>query len=106
MDPITHAALGAGLCALAAPREQRRFALILGAVAGNLPDLDYLVLWFQPDPVLQVTQHRSFSHSLLVLPRSDCPKPRVAQRQPQDRRERKGGAWCSPNPRALVSGLA
>ena len=68
MDNLTHAVLGAGLCALAAPREQRRLALILGAVVANLPDLDYLALWFQADPVLVVTQHRSWSHSLLVLP--------------------------------------
>jgi inner membrane protein len=68
MDTITHAALGAGLAALAAPRGQRRLAMVLGAVVANLPDLDFLALAFEPDPVLRVTLHRSASHSLLVLP--------------------------------------
>ena len=68
MDTITHAALGAGLCALVAPRGERRLALALGAVVANLPDLDTLALAFEQDPVLKVTEHRSYSHSLLVLP--------------------------------------
>src|SRR5436190_5094426 len=68
MDPLTHAALGASICALVAPRERRRLALLLGAAVAVLPDLDYVALMMEPDPVMQVTRHRSATHSLLVLP--------------------------------------
>ncbi|HET9482555.1 MAG TPA: metal-dependent hydrolase [Xanthomonadales bacterium] len=67
MDSITQAFLGAACAAVVAPREHRRRALLLGAALGTLPDLDYLVIGWM-DPVAMFTLHRSFSHSLLVLP--------------------------------------
>jgi inner membrane protein len=68
MDTITHAALGGTLAALIAPGGYRRLALGLGAVIANLPDLDFLALAFASDPVARFTEHRSATHSLLVLP--------------------------------------
>jgi inner membrane protein len=67
MDSITQAFLGAACAGVVAPQEQRRRALLLGAALGTLPDLDYLVIGWM-DPVATFTLHRSFSHSLLILP--------------------------------------
>ncbi|MBK9657180.1 MAG: metal-dependent hydrolase [Rhodanobacteraceae bacterium] len=65
MDSLTQIALGATLAAAIAPPDQRRRALVYGAALGTLPDLDVLIRY--GDPVADFTNHRSFSHSLLVL---------------------------------------
>lgn len=65
MDSLTQIALGATLAAALAPPQQRRRALVYGAMLGTLPDLDVLIHY--GDPVADFTYHRSFSHSLLVL---------------------------------------
>ncbi|MEE7561282.1 metal-dependent hydrolase, partial [Xanthomonas sp. Kuri4-2] len=51
------------------PAGHRRAALLAGAALGTLPDLDALLLKpLTSDPVTLMTVHRSFSHSLFVLP--------------------------------------
>ncbi|RZL49230.1 MAG: metal-dependent hydrolase [Variovorax sp.] len=69
MDSLTQIVLGGAVAAAIAPARQRRAALLAGAALGTLPDLDGLLLkLFTDDPVTLMTMHRSFSHSLLVLP--------------------------------------
>jgi len=69
MDSLTQIVLGGALAASVAPPGHRRAALLAGAGLGTLPDLDALWLGFMAaDPVAVMTEHRSFSHSLLVLP--------------------------------------
>lgn len=69
MDSLTQIVLGAATAAAIAPAGHRRAALLAGAALGTLPDLDALWLGFTAaDPVAVMTDHRSFSHSLLVLP--------------------------------------
>lgn len=69
MDSLTQIVLGASVAAIAVPRHHRRAALLAGAVLGTLPDLDSLpIALFTDDPVALMTWHRSFSHSLFVLP--------------------------------------
>jgi len=68
MDNLTHAAVGAVLVALVAPPAQRRLALVVGAVAANLPDLDMLAWPFLDDPVTRITSHRGGTHSLFMVP--------------------------------------
>jgi inner membrane protein len=65
MDSLTQIALGASVAGLAAPREHRRKALLLGAALGTVPDLDVFIDF--GGPVENFTQHRGFSHSLFVL---------------------------------------
>src|SRR5690606_32534664 len=61
--------LGGAVAAAIAPATHRRAALLAGAALGTLPDLDSLpILLVSDDPVVLMTVHRSFSHSLLVLP--------------------------------------
>ena len=66
MDSITQAVLGAGVQAALLGRWQGRKALLYGAMLGTLPDLDVVIDY--GDAVAQMTYHRGFSHSLLVLP--------------------------------------
>lgn len=69
MDSLSQIVLGGALAAAIAPPGHRRAALLAGAALGTLPDLDSIPigLWTN-DPVALMTQHRSFSHSLFVLP--------------------------------------
>lgn len=69
MDSLTQILLGGATAAAIAPARHRRAALLAGAALGTLPDLDsFLLRPFTDDPVALMTMHRSFSHSLLVLP--------------------------------------
>lgn len=69
MDSFTQIVLGAAVAAAIAPPRHRRAALLAGAALGTLPDLDVLPInLITDDPVARMTWHRSFSHSLLVLP--------------------------------------
>lgn len=65
MDSLTQAALGAAIGGAVLGKRLGRKAILLGAVAGTLPDLDVVIDY--GDAVANVTQHRGFSHSLFVL---------------------------------------
>ncbi|WP_194788903.1 metal-dependent hydrolase [Pseudomonas sp. UFMG81] len=65
MDSLTQAVLGAALQGTVLGRIQGRRSLMYGAALATLPDLDVLIRY--ADPVSQMTYHRGFSHSLLVL---------------------------------------
>lgn len=65
MDSVTQIALGAAVSEAVIGREVGRKALLWGAIAGTIPDLDVLVPF--DDPIKDFTYHRSFSHSLLFL---------------------------------------
>jgi inner membrane protein len=65
MDSITQLALGAAVGEAAAGRQVGRRALLWGAVAGTLPDLDVFIPF--GDAVRDFTYHRGASHSLFVL---------------------------------------
>src|SRR5690606_16358217 len=69
MDSLSQILLGASVAAAVAPARHRRAAVLAGATLGTLPDLDTLpVALLTDDPVARMTLHRSFSHSLFVLP--------------------------------------
>ncbi|AOY89715.1 hydrolase [Marinobacter salinus] len=65
MDSITQIALGATLAGAVAGKTLGRSALATGAVLGTLPDLDVMIDY--GSAVANFTQHRGFSHSLLIL---------------------------------------
>jgi inner membrane protein len=64
MDPLTHALTGAAV-GWAVGRSRR--ALVVGAVAGLLPDLDVLIR-SESDPLLAIEHHRGFTHSFVFVP--------------------------------------
>lgn len=65
MDTVTQIALGAAVGEAVIGRHAGRRALLWGAIAGVIPDLDIFIPF--DDPVETFTYHRSFSHSLLFL---------------------------------------
>ncbi len=65
MDSVSQIVLGASIAGVCAPTGHRGKAMLLGAALGTLPDLDVLIDY--GDPVSNMTYHRGFSHSLLVL---------------------------------------
>ncbi len=67
MDSITQAALGAVVGEAVAGRRIGNRALLLGAIAGTLPDLDLLASFFVSD-VARFTGHRGLTHSFVVAP--------------------------------------
>ena len=69
MDSLTHVFLGGAIAAAIVPARHRRAALLAGAAMGSLPDIDApILLLLTGDPIALMTVHRSFSHSLFVLP--------------------------------------
>jgi inner membrane protein len=65
MDSITQAALGASLAGAIGGKTLGRSSLLIGAVLGTLPDLDVVLDY--GSAIANFSQHRGFSHSLLIL---------------------------------------
>lgn len=65
MDSLSQIVLGASVQGAILGKYQGRKAYLYGAILGTLPDLDVLISY--PDPISDMTYHRSFSHSLFVL---------------------------------------
>ncbi len=63
MDSLTQIVLGAAVGEAAMGKQIGRKAALWGAVMGTLPDLDVFIV---KDAVASFTEHRGFSHSLLV----------------------------------------
>jgi inner membrane protein len=64
MDSITHIALGAVIGEVVAGKKLGRKALLIGAAAQSLPDLDFLLGFFHT-PVEDLLVHRGITHSFL-----------------------------------------
>ncbi len=66
MDTLTHIVLGASIGEAMAGKELGRKALLIGAVANSLPDIDFVAsLWL---PVsTDLLAHRGFTHSILFM---------------------------------------
>lgn len=65
MDTLTHAVLGAAIGGTVLGHRLGRKAVLIGAIVAALPDLDVFLDY--GDAVLNVTEHRGFSHSVFVL---------------------------------------
>ena len=66
MDSLTHIALGACIGELYAGRRLGKKALVAGAVAQSVPDIDF-VASFWLTPANDLLAHRGFTHSLLFV---------------------------------------
>lgn len=66
MDSITHIVLGATIGELMGGRQLGKKAMLLGAVAQSLPDIDF-VASFGLDTAHDVLAHRGFTHSILFV---------------------------------------
>ncbi len=88
MDPITQGALGAAATQALVGRRVGRRAWWLGAWGGMAADLDVLIRW-PGDPMVALTFHRHFTHSLAFIPIGGllCALPFLGRRWAQaDRR--------------------
>lgn len=65
MDSLSQIVLGASVQGAILGKYQGRKAYLYGAMLGTLPDLDVLIRY--GDPISNMTYHRGFSHSLIVL---------------------------------------
>ena len=66
MDTLTHIVLGAALGEVLAGEKLGKKALLIGAIAANLPDIDF-VASFWLDSARDVWFHRGITHSLLFV---------------------------------------
>jgi inner membrane protein len=66
MDTATHAALGAAIGEAVLGKKIGNWAMLWGAVAGSLPDVDLALARFEDD-VGSLTHHRGITHSLLFV---------------------------------------
>jgi len=66
MDSLTHIVLGAAIGEVLAGRRLGKKALLLGAIAQSLPDIDF-VASFWLDTARDVWAHRGITHSFLFL---------------------------------------
>jgi len=64
MDSLTQIVLGAAMGEAVLGKKIGNRAILWGAVAGTIPDLDVFVRFFT-DPITATEMHRGFSHSLL-----------------------------------------
>lgn len=66
MDSLTHIVLGAAVAEVAVGKKIGNKALVIGAIAGNIPDFDSFISILL-NPVDALFFHRGISHSLLAL---------------------------------------
>src|SRR5450631_3083593 len=66
MDSITHIVLGAVIGESIAGRKLGKKAMLLGALAQSLPDIDFLASFWM-DTSHDVLAHRGFTHSFLFV---------------------------------------
>jgi len=66
MDTLTHIVLGAAIGELQAGRRLGKKALLIGAIAQNLPDIDFAAAFWLP-PARDVWAHRGITHSFLFI---------------------------------------
>ena len=64
MDSLTQIVLGASVAEATLGKKIGNKAILLGAIAGTIPDLDIVARFFVDDLSASV-MHRGFSHSLL-----------------------------------------
>jgi inner membrane protein len=66
MDSLTHIVLGACIGEVFIGKKAGKHALLLGAVANSLPDIDFVASFFLP-PAKDLLAHRGFTHSILFV---------------------------------------
>ena len=67
MDPVSQAVVGSSFAQTVSPHRKIVAFSLLGALAGMAPDLDILIR-SDTDPLLSLTYHRQFTHSLIFIP--------------------------------------
>ena len=66
MDSLTHIVLGAAIGEIMAGRKLGKKALLIGAIANSLPDIDFIAS-FWLDPARDAWAHRGITHSFFFI---------------------------------------
>ncbi len=66
MDSLTQIVLGAAVGETLLGKHIGNKALLLGAIAGTLPDLDVLAKLVSTDPIFEIQTHRAYTHSVFT----------------------------------------
>ena len=66
MDSLTHIVLGAAIGEIVAGRRLGKKALLIGAIANSLPDIDFMAAFWLPT-ARDVWAHRGITHSFLFV---------------------------------------
>jgi inner membrane protein len=66
MDSLTHIVLGAAIGEIMAGRKLGKKALLIGAIANSLPDIDFVASFWMPT-ARDVWSHRGLTHSFLFV---------------------------------------
>jgi inner membrane protein len=66
MDSLTQIVLGAGVAELMIGKKIGNKAMLIGAIAGTIPDLDVLLTMNSDDIIKNLMVHRSYSHSMFT----------------------------------------
>jgi inner membrane protein len=67
MDPVTHFVTGAAIGELMLGRKIGRKALLVGAIAGDMPDIDVAVTAYLKDDLKEIIIHRSYTHAIIPI---------------------------------------
>lgn len=66
MDSVTHVAFGAAVGEILMGRKLGKKAMLIGAIACTVPDLDVFLTVGNDDPLAYIQLHRSYSHAAFV----------------------------------------
>ena len=66
MDSLTQIVLGAGVGELVMGRKIENKTILMGAIAGMVPDLDVIITSKIDDPIANLEIHRGYSHALFT----------------------------------------
>ena len=66
MDSLTHIVLGACVGEVIGGKKLGKKAMILGAIAQSIPDIDFLATFWM-NPAEELLAHRGFTHSILFI---------------------------------------
>lgn len=66
MDSLTQIVLGAAVGEAVLGNKIGNKAMLLGALAGTIPDLDVLAKLISTDPIFELKTHRAYSHSVFT----------------------------------------
>ena len=65
MDSLTQIVLGAAVGEAVLGKKVGNKAMLFGAIAGTIPDLDVLTCFLSNDALTAIEWHRGFSHSIV-----------------------------------------
>lgn len=66
MDTLTHIVIGACIGEIIAGKQLGKKALVIGAIANSIPDIDFMASFWMP-VTKELLAHRGFTHSLLFV---------------------------------------